>query len=374
MSAEIRFVGHCNEGTVDMIVIGVDTHKRFHALAAVDGGTGRIRGQREIDADQDGHLTGVRWAAGLDVERVWAIEDCRGVSSRLEQALLAAGERVLRVAPHRMGASRRAEREAGKSDQIDAMAIARAVLKDGIDAFPAAYLDEAAEQIRLLSDHRTNLVASRTTLQNRLRWHLVILCPELERSIKRGGLSQTSVLDRLDRRLRRLSGPRARIAREQIATIRQHTRRINELHTQLTGLIKIHHPELLREPGCGTICAALIIGHTAGAQRFPTDGHFARHAGAAPIPCSSGQRQRVYRLNRGGDRQLNHALHIIAVTRARTDPATAAYIQRKLAEGKTTKGALRSLKRHLARHIHRLLTTPPTIQTADTPPLMPCLK
>ena len=127
-----------------MIVIGADTHKRTHALAAVDAGTGRGRGARQIKADEPGHLAAVRWARGLDDERVWAIEDSRHVSRRLEQALLAAGERVVRVAPHRMGASRRGEREPGKSDQIDALAIARAVVKDGVERFPSAYLDERA--------------------------------------------------------------------------------------------------------------------------------------------------------------------------------------------------------------------------------------
>ena len=116
-----------------MIVIGADTHKRTHALAAVDAGTGQVRGKREIKAEEPGHLAAVRWARGLDDERVWAIEDCRQVSRRLEQALIAAGERVVRVAPHRMGASRRGEREPGKSDEIDALAVARAVVMDGVD-------------------------------------------------------------------------------------------------------------------------------------------------------------------------------------------------------------------------------------------------
>jgi transposase len=94
-----------------MIVIGADVHKRAHALAAVEAGTGRQRGARQIEAEDQGHLAAVRWARGLDDERVWAIEDCRHVSRRFEQALIAAGERVVRVAPHRMGASRRGERD-----------------------------------------------------------------------------------------------------------------------------------------------------------------------------------------------------------------------------------------------------------------------
>ena len=186
-----------------MIVIGTDTHKSSHALAAVDEGTGRVRGHREIKADDSGHLAAVKWARGLDDERVWAIEDCRHVSRRLEQALVAAGERVVRVPPHRMGASRRGEREPGKSDEIDSLAVARAVVKDGVEKFPSAYLDEQAMEIRLLADHRTDLVVERTRIQNRLRWHLVALCPELERSLRRGSLADPHQLDRIDRRLRR---------------------------------------------------------------------------------------------------------------------------------------------------------------------------
>ena len=163
-----------------MIVIGADTHKASHALAAVDEGTGRVRGSRQIKADGPGHLAAVRWARELDEERVWAIEDCRSCSGRLEQALLAAGERVVRVPPHRMGASRKGEREPGKSDQIDALAVARAVVKDGVEKFPVAYLNEQAMEIRLLLDHRNDLVAERTRTVNRLRWHLLELCPELE--------------------------------------------------------------------------------------------------------------------------------------------------------------------------------------------------
>jgi transposase len=219
-----------------MIVIGADTHKRTHALAAVDAGTGQVRGQRQIKAEESGQLAAVRWARGLDCERVWAIEDCRAVSRRFEQALLAAGERVVRVAPHRMGASRRGEREPGKSDEIDALAIGRAVVKDGVERFPAAHLDQRAMEIRLLSDHRKDLVAERTRAQNRLRWHLLELCPEVERSLKRGALAQARQLDRIDRRLRRMPGrARVQIAREQLRQIRALTRQVDALERKLRG-------------------------------------------------------------------------------------------------------------------------------------------
>jgi transposase len=356
-----------------MIVIGADTHKRTHALAAVDAGTGRQRGQCQIKSEEAGHLAALRWARGLDEERVWAIEDCRHVSRRLEQALIAAGERVVRVAPHRMGASRRGEREPGKSDQIDALAIARAVVKDGVESFPVAHLDERAMEIRLLSDHRKDLVAERTRVQNRLRWHLLDLSPELERSLGRGSLEKPRQLERIDRRLRRLPAcARVRVAREQVAQLRLLSRQVDALQRELLALVEAHRPQLLAETGCGALIAALLIGRTAGAERFASDASFARLTGTAPIPCSSGQRDR-HRLDRGGDRQLNSALHIIAITRARYDPATRAYLARKEAEGKTRKGALRCLKRHLARRFHYLLSLPAETAQADRGRIDPLL-
>ena len=343
-----------------MIVIGADTHKHTHALAAVDAGTGRVSGAREIKAEEPGQLAAVRWARGLDDERVWAIEDCRHVSRRLEQALIAAGERVVRVPPQRMGASRRAEREPGKSDQIDALAIARAVVKDGVENFPAAHLDERAMEIRL-----QDFVAERTRAQNRLRWHLLELSPELERSLKRGSLDKPRQLGRIDRRLRRMvSCARVRVARDEVRQIRALTGQVDALQQELLVLVEAHRPQLLAEIGCGALTAALLIGRTAGAERFTSDASFARQAGTAPIPCSSGQRQQ-HRLDRGGDRQLNSALHIIAITRARHDPATRAYLARKEAEGKSKKGALRCLKRHLARRFHHLLSLPAETPQAD---------
>ena len=351
-----------------MIVIGADTHKGSHALAAVDEGTGRVRGSREIKADDEGHLAAVRWARGLDEERVWAIEDCRHVSRRLEQALLAAGERVVRVPPHRMGATRKGEREPGKSDEIDALAVARAVVKDGVEQFPVAYLNEQAMEIRLLCDHRNDLIAERTRTVNRLRWHLLTLCPELERSLKRGALNSARELDRVDRRLRKLSaGARVRIAHEQVSQLRSLNRQIDQLEAELRELVKVHRPELLAELGCGAVVAAILIGHTAGVKQFRKHSSFGLQTGTAPIPCSSGQRTQ-HRLNRGGDRQLNHALHIIAVTRAQHDPATKQYLARKEAEGKTKKGALRCLKRHLARRFYHLLADPPADQQQTAEP------
>ncbi len=342
-----------------MIVIGADIHKSTHALAAVSGAGGTVAGELEIRADEAGHRSALRWARELDEQRVWAIEDCRHLSRRFEQALIAAGERVIRVPPKMMGQSRRGEREPGKSDQIDARAVARAVVREGVERFPSAFLDERALEIRLLADHRSDIVAERTRMINRLRWHLVDLCPQLESSIPARRLDSALMLDRIARRLRRESHTtRARVALRLVASIRAISREANAIERELRSLIIDYRPALLAEQGLGVLTAATLIGRTAGAERFPTDAHFARQAGVAPIPVSSGRKDR-HRLHRGGDRQLNRALHVIAITRARIDPQTRAYLERKRAEGKTNREALRCLKRHLARHVHRLLSMPP---------------
>src|SRR4051812_21737419 len=204
-----------------MIVIGADTHKRNHALAAVDGGTGVVRDEVQIGADEDGHLHALAWARGLGDELVWALEDCRLVAGKLERALIAAGQRVIRVPPRLMGESRRGEREIGKSDRIDARAVARAVLKEGVEHFPAAFLDDAALEIRLLHDHRSALVGERSRQINRLRWHLVALCPELEAALPARSLRHEPHITRVARRLARMAPTaRVRVAKQLTASIR----------------------------------------------------------------------------------------------------------------------------------------------------------
>lgn len=331
-----------------MIVIGADIHKRSHTLVAVRAGSGELLAELEIKAGPAGHLKALRWGRELGEERVWALEDCRHVSRHLEQALLGAGERVVRVAPRFTGLGRREERRPGKSDAIDALAVARAVVREGAERFPAAFCDERALEIRLLSDHRRNLIAERTRAQNRLRWHLVDLCPELEAALPSGALDREVRLRAIGECLAGLGTTRARLARELVERITAITREAKSLQAEIAELITAHRPALLAEPGCG---------HTAGAERFASDAQFARMAGVAPIPASSGKSQR-HRLHRGGDRQLNHALHVIAITRARIDPATRAYLAKKRAEGKSHREAMRCLKRHLARRFYRLLRDP----------------
>jgi transposase len=252
-----------------------------------------------------------------------------------------------------MGQSRRGERSAGKSDPIDALAVARAALREGPESLPVAHLDAGALQIKLLLDHRENIVKSCSEDQQRLRWHLHDLWPELE--LPAGCLDRPARLDRLARKLARAEqSARVKIARELVVEIRRRARRTAELETEIATLVEERAPQLLELKGCGVLTAAKLIGETAGAARFASDAKFARLAGVAPVPASSGKRIR-HRLDRGGNRQLNCALHRIAVCQGRVHPPAREFLERKQAEGKSRREALRCLKRHLARRVWRLL-------------------
>jgi transposase len=162
-----------------MIVLGADTHKRSHTIAAVSAGTGELMGEQTVVVGGEGFAALVVWARGLSSVRVWALEDCRHVSGSLERFLIARGERVVRVPTKLMADSRRGARGRGKSDRIDALAVARAALREGLDALPAAHLQGPELDLRLLVDHRQRLVHQRVALNNTLQWHLHDLWPEL---------------------------------------------------------------------------------------------------------------------------------------------------------------------------------------------------
>jgi transposase len=263
-----------------------------------------------------------------------------------------------------MAGARRSARERGKSDPIDAVAVARAALREGVDRLPQARLEGRSLEIRLLLDHHDDLIADRSDEQRRLRWHLHDLFDDF--SVPAGALDREVWLAKIARRLARCEQTvRVRIAREQVRSIRDATRRVRQLEREITQLIELEAPQLLAEVGCGALTAAKLVGEIAGADRFRTDAQLARAAGVAPIPASSGRHNR-HRLDRGGNRQLNLALHRLAVNKGRWDPDTAAYLARKQDEGKNRMEALRCLKRHLARRVWHLLNHPnPTANALD---------
>jgi transposase len=345
-----------------MMVLGCDPHKRSITCGAVEAATGVACGATTVAADADGFGVLVRWARALADARVWAVEDCRHVSGRLERFLVARGERVVRVAPKLMAGARESARTRGKSDAIDALAVARAAVREDVQTLPTAWLDERALELRLLVDHREDLVAARTRDQARLRWHLHDLDPTF--TVPARALDRALWWRRVRARLEREPATvRVRIALELLEQIRSTTLRIRAVELELDRLARAYAPRLLAERGCGPLTAAKLIGEIAGADRFATDAKVARNAGTAPIPASSGNRTR-HRLDHGGNRQLNCALHRLAVNKGRWDPDSAAYLARKQAEGKTRKEALRCLKRHLTRRVWQLLRTPPPTQPA----------
>jgi transposase len=344
------------KGTNAMIVLGADMHKSSHSIAAVAAETAQLLGDKTVRIGDRGFAAALEWARGLGVERVWALEDCRHVSGAFERFLLARGERVVRVPTRLMAGERRGGRERGKSDRIDALAVARAALREGVGRLPVAELAGVELDIRLLVDHRERLVRMRTALNNDLLWHLHDLWPE--QTLPGGALLSTKWITRIAGRLARAEQTvRVRIARDELRHMRELSRTIAALETEIAGLVDQVAPQLLAEPGFGPLTAGKLIGEIAGAKRFTSDAKLARAGGIAPIPVSSGKTNR-HRLDRGGNRQINTAIHRIAVTRARCHPETRAYVDRKCAEGKTHRDAIRCLKRHLARRLWHLLQPP----------------
>jgi transposase len=336
-----------------VVVVGIDVHKDTHCAVAVDEAGRQLERPVTVRATDAGHRQLLRWARRSFAEDrfEFAVEDCRHVSGRLERALLDAAAPVVRVPPKLMALTRTSARTRGKSDPIDALAIARAALRE--PDLPRAEHTHASREVKQLVDHREDLVGIRTGLQSRLRWHLHELDPDLDPPAR--GLDTAKHLDRLQARLEGLpASTTRRIALEELADIRALTGRINGLEKELAVLVRAQAPQLLTLPGCGVLTAAKLLGETANPARFRSEACFAMHAGVAPIPASSGRTDR-HRLARSGNRQLNAALHRIAVTQIRLDGLGQAYYQRRRAQGNTTMEALRALKRRLARVVFHLL-------------------
>lgn len=330
-----------------MVIIGGDSHKRTHTFVAVDQ-VGRRLGHKTVSAMTEGHLAALTWAQQWD-ERRWAFEDCRHLTRRLEGDMLGAGEAIVRVPPKMMAAERRGTRSPGKSDPIDAEAVARAALRD--PDLPVARLEGETRRVKLLVDHREDLVAERTRMQARVRWHLHELMPELDLAPK--ALGKFKHLDRVAAELENIDGTVAEIARELIVRIRELTVRCNELKGEIRRIIQMLAPTLLELPGCGPLTAAKIVGESAGADRFKSRAAFARWNGTAPIPAWTGSER--FRLSRSGNRQVNAALHRIAVTQWRGVGPGRAFIEKRMAEGKTKTAAIRLLRRRLSDEVLRRL-------------------
>lgn len=334
----------------DGFVIGVDPHRDQHAAAVVDARTGAVVFETVVSADAAGyeqlHTFAQQHAAST---RVFAIEGAGSYGAGLTRFLLGRGERVFDV-----GRLRRERRSGGKTDALDAVRAARSVLT-GRPAMPRA--GGQREALRALMAAREGAVNAKRAGMCQLR-DLLVTCPEPLRSELRP-LTELQLL-------RRLAGSRPDLRRDPEIrgngmAMRQVARRVLQLRTEerelaveITLLVKALAPQLLDEVGVGPLLAAQVVLSWSHHGRMHSEAAFARLAGVAPIPASSGQTVR-HRLDRGGDRKLNRALHQILVTRRRFHQPTIAYIEKRLGEGKTRREATRCLKRYLARHLYRLL-------------------
>jgi transposase len=337
-------------------VIGVDTHRDAHVLAVVTAPAGAVLGGIETAASGSGYRAALRFAERhAPGRRAWAIEGTGSYGAGLARFLAGRGELVLELSR-----SPRGERRLrGKDDNLDAVRTARAALASETLALPRA--GERREALRLLLVARRSAVDVRREALSQLR-AVIVTAPEPLREQLRS-LPVGRLLDRCSR-LRRTGAvdelATRLVLRSLARRIQAATREASELESEILAHVRAIAPVLLDEPGVGPIVAAQLVVSWSHRGRLRSEACFARLAGAAPVPASSGQTQR-HRLSRGGDRQLNRALHTIALHRRQHDPTTRDYIARRIAEGKTRREATRLLKRYLARHLYRLLEHQPAM-------------
>jgi transposase len=333
------------------VAIGIDTHADVHVAVALDRLGGEL-GSTTVSADANGYLSVWRWAQGLG-EPVFAIEGTGSYGAGLARFLVGAGCEV-----YECERPRRVERRRGKSDLIDATLAASRLVSGA--ALPRVRGGGVRDDLRLLLLERRGAVQARTAALNQLQAVLVTAPDQLRERFRGCDGEQLATA---------LAGLRARkdestvlhtVLRRLARRVRELTGELAELDAQLEAIVTRLVPELLAESGVGPVCAAQLVVSSGDPTRMASEASFAALAGTSPVEASSGRKQR-HRLNRGGDRQLNRALHVISLTRVRCHPETAAYHQKLLASGKTPREARRCVKRMLARHFHRRLQAIPSL-------------
>jgi transposase len=339
------------------VVIGVDTHKDTHTAAVIDARTGAVLARTTETADPDGYAALTTLVAEHSRLRVWALESTGSYGAGLARHLAAAGEWVIEL-----DRPKRPTRRAGaKSDPIDAERAARDALARAHLAQPKTGPERAALQIRLTA--RRAAIEAATDAQRQLQ-ALVITAPEAVRTRFRGQSTRVMIGTAVRLRPTTTSGDIETITA--LTVLRDLARRIlfleaeaAEHQTAIGIVVRAWRPDLLTLTGVGPIVAATVLAAWSHPGRCRDDAAFAMLAGAAPIPASSGKTVR-YRLNRAGDRQLNRALHTMALVRLQRDERTRAYADRRRAEGKTDREIKRCLKRYIARELYRHLETLPS--------------
>jgi transposase len=334
-----------------VITIGIDPHKRSLTAAALDSNS-KLLAELRLPATSQAGRQLLAWAEQWP-ERRWAVEGAGGLGRPIAQLLVAAEEQVLDV-PAKLAARARllGTSSARKTDLADACSVAAAAIHHQ-QLRPVA-LEDQTVIFRLLSDRRDDLVAERTRTLSRLHVLLADLHP--------GGANRELTATRAAALLRQLrpitavDSERKRIARELLADVRRLDRQVKTASQTIGQAVREHGTTLTEVFGVGPVLAAKLLGHTGDVTRFPDRDHFASYTGTAPVEASSGDVRR-HRLNRAGNRQLNTALHLIAVCQIRDPSPGQTYYRRKLVEAKTPEEARRSLKRHLANVVYSHLVT-----------------
>jgi transposase len=331
------------------VAIGVDPHKGSLAVAAVDP-LRRVLGAGEFSNDPRGHRALLGWIRERRSDRVIGIECSLSYGASLSRYLLGAGEDVGEVPTLLTHRERRRRGSQGKSDLVDSIAVVRIVASG--EVLPSAHRVEVLTDLRALVDYRDQLVRARTQVANRAHADLVNIRPGYERTVPnlraKVHRAKARSLLRGDRSvraelLRRRLGELSRLEGEIAAMDRRIGAMVRETGTSLTDI-----------PGVGPFIAAKILGEVGDPTRVRSKAAFAVLTGAAPLSACSGQTHR-HRLNRGGNRQLNWALHYIALVQCRIMPDAQAYMGRQWAAGKLHKEAMRCLKRHLSNVVYRHL-------------------
>jgi transposase len=332
-----------------VFVIGIDPHKASHTAAVLDGHE-RLVSEVRVHADRSQRDRLLAFAAPFE-PRCWAIEGATGTGALLAQQLVAVGETVLDVPPALSARVRLLDNaRSDKTDAHDARSAAVVALRHS--RLRVVGLEDHSALLRLLAKRHHDLVAHRTRTICRLHALLCQLAP--------GGLPKRLSATRAAAELRRIKPAdavgveRRRLAVELLGEVRRTDTDLVELKTRITASVNHAVTTVTDVVGVGSIMAAYLIGYSGDVCRFPSAGHYARYNGTAPIEASSGPNAR-HRLNPRGNRQLNHALHIAAVTQVRNDTPGRAYYLRKQADGKTRKEALRALKRKISDAVYRRL-------------------
>ena len=336
-----------------MTVVGIDTHKDTLAACAVDD-VGRALEHRTFANTPAGHAELACWVDSHGAALV-AVEGSGNYGRPAVRVLIDAGAQVAEVPPNMTAAGRRRQRTAAKTDPADALAIASVGLRE--PALPPPRPDGAIEELRSLVRYRCELTAQRTQAINRLHADLSQLRPGYHH--RTGRLTTAKALDAAARMLRSDNSARARIARDRIKTLRALRRTISRLAADIRAAVDATGTTLRDIDGVGDLVAADILAHTGDPARFRTKAAFAMANGTAPIEASSGRVAR-HRLNRGGNRQINKAIHTAAIAQiARPDTEGRHYYERCLTRGKTKREAIRSLKRRISDRIWTHLNTTP---------------